>query len=175
MLPQPTQDPPPLICTRSAAYPPFQAQVSAKASRQEVVAALSRAMDVSVDTDERLRLAAWPVEDSLRTLRAHLHRPSWPGRGCAAPAPYYYGLQPLRAVFLLQRQVAEGLDAVSADVETRAPRERVAELEYVLSQARPSTSALTLALALALAPRPSALSPHRLPHPHRLFEPSPPP
>ena len=32
--------------------------------------------------------------------------------------------------------MAQGLDAVSADVKTRAPRERVAELEFVLSQAR---------------------------------------
>lgn len=32
--------------------------------------------------------------------------------------------------------MAQGLDAVTADVKTRAPRERVAELEFVLSQAR---------------------------------------
>ena len=62
--------------------------MSAKASRQEVIDALMRAKDASVDSEERLSL------------------------------------------------VAQGLDAVTADVKTRAPRERVAELEFVLSQVR---------------------------------------
>ena len=71
-----------------ATLAPSLEQVSAKASRQEVIDALMRAKDASVDSEERLSL------------------------------------------------VAQGLDAVTADVKTRAPRERVAELEFVLSQVR---------------------------------------